>query len=219
MWSAGGLAGFLQRDSTMAVGFATDRRAKSFAERVGRLATCVLASVAAAMLGSAPVHAQASGGSGDLRLGPLTILTNAPTLLDLGSGVYDIIGNAHRNETAAADAELRLGQRFYGIGPAFGTILDIRGGGMAYFGLDSDVALGSVVVTPLMGFGAWWHGSSNDEELGGTFEFRLSLAVAYAFDNGSRLGVRFGHISNADTHKVNPGENDLMLTYGIPLGL
>jgi lipid A 3-O-deacylase len=223
MWSADGLAGFLQRDSTMTVGFGADRRTKGFAGRVGRLAVCMLFFCAAAVLGSAPVRAQSSaqsnGGGDDLRLGPLTILTNAPTLLDLGAGVYDIIGNAHRNETAAADAELRLGQRFYGIGPAFGTILDIRGGGMAYFGLDSDIALGPVVVTPLMGLGAWWHGNNNDENLGGTFEFRLSLAVAYAFDNGSRLGVRFGHISNADIHKVNPGENDLMLTYGIPLNL
>ena len=45
------------------------------------------------------------------------------------------------------------------------------------------------------------------------------LAAAYAFDNGFRLGIRFGHISNADIHRVNPGENDLMVTYGIPLGL
>jgi hypothetical protein len=149
----------------------------------------------------------------------VTILTQAPTLLDLGAGVYDIIGNAHRNETGAAAAELRFGQRFFGIGPAVGTIVNFRGGGMAYFGVDSDIAVGRVVVTPLAGLGAWWRGSGKDENLGGTFEFRLSLAAAYAFDNGSRLGVRFGHISNANIHKANPGENDLMLTYGIPLNL
>lgn len=146
-------------------------------------------------------------------------MTQAPTLLDLGVGVYDLIGNAHRNETGAVDAELRLGQRWAGIGPAVGTIVDLKGGGMVYVGLDSDLALGPVIVTPLMGLGAWWRGGGNDENLGGTFEFRLSLAAAYAFDNGSRLGIRFGHISNADLHQRNPGENDLMVTYGMPLKL
>ena len=154
-----------------------------------------------------------------LRLGPIGLFTRAPTLLDLGGGVYDIIGNAHRNETGAVDAELRLGQRWAGIGPAVGTIVDLRGGGMVYVGIDSDFALGPIVVTPLAGLGAWWRGTNNDENLGGIFEFRLSLEAAYAFDGGSRLGLRFGHVSNADTHKRNPGENDLMLTYGLPLSL
>jgi len=171
-----------------------------------------------ATLASTPAYAQFVP-SDELRLGPLGIMTQAPTLLDLGAGVYDLIGNAHRNETGAAAAELRFGQRWAGIGPAIGTIVNLRGGGMVYAGIDSDIALGPVVFTPLMGLGAWWRGGSNDENLGGTFEFRLSLAAAYAFADGSRLGIRFGHISNADIHRVNPGENDLMLTYGMPLAL
>jgi lipid A 3-O-deacylase len=183
--------------------------------RIQALATVLLVAVLAAAC-FRPAQAQ-SAAADQLRLGPIDILTGAPTLLDLGSGVYDIIGNAHRNETGAVDAELRLGRRWWGIGPAVGTIVDLRGGGMAYVGIDSDFALGPVVVTPLAGLGGWWRGSSSDENLGGTFEFRLSLETAYAFDSGSRLGVRFGHISNADTHKVNPGENDLMLTYSLPL--
>lgn len=176
-----------------------------------------------ALLGTSmagPARAQPSAAADDqLRLGPIGILTQAPTLLDVGAGVYDIIGNAHRNETGTADAELRLGQRWGGIGPAVGTIVDFRGGGMVYSGIDSDLALGPVVLIPLAGVGAWWRGGKSDENLGGTFEFRLSLEAAYAFDSGSRLGVRFGHISNADIHKANPGENDLMLNYGLPLSL
>jgi hypothetical protein len=182
-----------------------------------QLGSALLLALGMTAFGLAPALAQSPPEG--LRLGPLTILTQAPTLLDLGAGVYDIIGNAHRNETGAADAELRLGQRWGGVGPAVGTIVDARGGGMAYLGIDSDVALGPVIVTPLAGLGGWWHGGHNDENLGGTFEFRLSLAAAYAFDNGSRLGLRFGHISNADIHKVNPGENDVMATYAFPLTL
>jgi hypothetical protein len=187
--------------------------------RWARPTAAALSVVILAAVAGFPAWAQSAGSSDGLRLGPLGIVTQAPTLLDLGAGVYDLMGNAHRNETAAVDAELRLGQRWAAIGPAVGTIVSMRGGGMVYVGIDSDLALGPVVITPLMGLGAWWRGGHNDENLGGTFQFRLSLAVAYAFDGGSRLGVRFGHISNADIHRANPGENDLMVTYAIPLPL
>jgi hypothetical protein len=163
--------------------------------------------------------AQAPAAADQLRLGPLGILTQAPSVLDLGAGIWDLIGNAHRNESAAFDAEFRYGRRWFGIGPAAGIIVNSRGGGMGYIGIDSDIAVGPIILTPLAGLGAWWKGDRKDENLGGTFEFRLSLEAAYAFSNGSRLGLRIGHISNADTHKVNPGENDVMLTYALPLGL
>jgi len=88
-----------------------------------------------------------------LRLGPLGILTAAPTLVDLGAGVYDLIGNAHRNEMGAVDGEVRFGQRWNGIGPAAGTIVDFRGGGMVYAGIDSDRANGPIIVTPFAGLG------------------------------------------------------------------
>jgi lipid A 3-O-deacylase len=88
---------------------------------------------------------------------------------------------------------------------------------MIYGAFYSDLTLGPVVITPLAGLGVWWHGTNDDENLGGTFEFRLGLTVAYQFDNFSRLGVRLGHISNANSHRRNPGDNDLMVTYAIPL--
>lgn len=137
--------------------------------------------------------------------------------LDIGAGVYDLAGDHHRHETGAADVEYHFGQKFLGIGPALGVIADIRGGGMGYAALYGDIPVGPLVVTPLAGLGGWWHGNGNDENLGGTFQFRLSLEAAWRLDNASRLGLRFGHISNAGIHPVNPGDNDLMLTYSLPL--
>ena len=168
-------------------------------------------------LGAGLAVGGASGFADPVDLGPVTLRGNGPSFLDLGAGVYDLIGNAHRNETGAAEVEFRYGQKLYNIGPAVGVIGDLRGGGMVYAGIYSDFALGPIVITPLGGFGAWWHGASNDENLGGTFEFRLQLEVSYEFDNAGRIGVRFGHISNADIHKSNPGDNDVMLTYAAPL--
>ena len=187
--------------------------------RPARLVATVLFIALLSLSASVPACAQSAPPGSDIQVvGPVRILTQAPTLLDLGAGIFDLVGNAHRNQTGAVDAELRFGQRWFGIGPAIGTLINRRGGGMAYVGFDSDVAIGPIVVTPLAGFGAWWKGSNRDENLGGTFEFRLSLQAAYAVANGSRLGVRLGHISNANTHSRNPSENDVMATYAFPLG-
>jgi lipid A 3-O-deacylase len=146
--------------------------------------------------------------------------TARPTasVLDLGAGGYDIIGDHQHHRAAAVNGEFRYGQTLYGIGPAAGVIVNSDGGGMVYAALYHDFVLGPVVVTPLAGAGAWWRGGRHDENLGGTFQFRLGIEAAYRFADDSRLGLRFGHISNDGIHRVNPGENDLMLTYALPLG-
>jgi lipid A 3-O-deacylase len=177
-----------------------------------------LAVVAALVSGTSAALAQAAS-DGSLRLQPIALATEEPSYLELGAGVYDIIGDHGQHETFGGSAEFHFGQKLFFIGPAVGVIADARGGGMVYAALYSDISLGPMVVTPLAGIGAWWHGNHVDENLGGTFEFRLSLAAAYEFADRSRLGLRFGHISSAGINKKNPGENDLMLTYGLPLQL
>jgi lipid A 3-O-deacylase len=174
------------------------------------------------VLGAGMAAAQSSAG-GELRLAPMPLQTPIPlptdakSYLEAAAGVYDIIGDGHRDETAAASIEFRLGRKLYYLGPAVGLIGNMRGGGMIYLGLYGDIPIGPVVVTPLAGLGAWRRGGHSDEDLGGWFQFRLSLEAAYQFLDRSRLGLRFGHISNADIHRKNPGENDLMLTYALPL--
>ncbi len=160
-----------------------------------------------------------SENDGSLRLSPAGLATPDPSYVELGAGAYDLIGDHAKLETFAASAEFHFARKLFFIGPAIGVIGDARGGGMVYAAFYGDIPLGPVIVTPLAGLGAWWKGGRTDENLGGTFQFRLSLETAYQFDGGSRLGVRFGHISSADINKHNPGENDLMLTYGLPLAL
>ena len=60
---------------------------------------------------------------------------------------------------------------------------------------------------------------SGGEDLGSTFQFRASVELSYQFDNQSRVGVQVAHISNAGTSSRNPGPNELLLTYAIPLHL
>ncbi|MEB8520340.1 acyloxyacyl hydrolase, partial [Acidithiobacillus ferriphilus] len=53
--------------------------------------------------------------------------------------------------------------------------------------------------------------------LDGTFQFRLELSLAYQFANQSRLGIKIAHISNAYIANEDPGEDDVLLTYALPL--
>ena len=89
------------------------------------------------------------------------------------------------------------------------------GGVFGYAGMYADFGFGRYVLTPLVGAGAYHRGGNGD--LGGAFEFRLSLALAYEFRNHNRLGVQFAHISNAGTHHINPGENEALLVFAIPV--
>ena len=58
----------------------------------------------------------------------------------------------------------------------------------------------------------------NGKDLGHVFEIRSALEVAYRFDDRSRLGVMFYHISNAGLgDDKNPGAEALTLSYSFPL--
>lgn len=146
---------------------------------------------------------------------------DGPSYIDLGAGAFDAFGFSFQGDHEAsttweARAEYRYGGKLFYLGPALGIVANGRGGWMAYAGLYTDLRLGPIVLTPMGGVGAYHKGGS--EDLGGIFQFRLSATAAYEFSNASRLGIQVAHISNAGIHPSNPGENELLLTYAIPLG-
>jgi lipid A 3-O-deacylase len=156
-------------------------------------------------------------GSG-LDLGPIQIKGDEPSYGDLGLGAFNIQRHRESPTDGEGHIELRYGRKLFYLGPALGFLGDTRGGFFGYGGFYSDVALGPFVLTGLAGAGGYDRGSSADSiDLGGTFEFRLSADLAYEFDDESRFGVQFAHISNAGLHDRNPGENELLLTYAVPL--
>jgi lipid A 3-O-deacylase len=149
------------------------------------------------------------------QLGPLVVHGDEADVLTLGLGVFDPFKEVH-DESAAATLEYRLGRKLFVIGPSIGGMANSDGGLFGYFGLYSDISVGKVYFTPQVAMGAYHQGNSRD--LGGVFQFREMVDLAYRFDNGQRLGVRVAHISNAHIHEYNPGEEEYYLTYAIPLG-
>jgi hypothetical protein len=175
----------------------------------------LIAANALALMTAASIADPAAAQSNDgLTLGPVQVLGDGPSYLDFAAGAFNAQGNRDSSATAEARLEFRYGRKLWIFGPAVGVLGNLQGGVYAYGGIYSDLRWGRIVVTPLAGAGAYHRGGS--EDLGGVFQFRLSLGIAYEFTDSSRLGLQIAHLSNANIHDKNPSENELLLTYAIP---
>ena len=184
---------------------------------LGRLRSAGLIGALIALSPSAQAVAE-NQREGFHRLGPIEILGDALSYAEVGLGAFDVFterdGSAERS--GVAQIQLRWGQKLYFIGPVIGLLGNTDGGVFGYGGIYADLAYGNLVVTPVLAAGGYSEGGSKD--LGGVFQFRLELGVAYEFDDGTRIGVRLGHISNAGIHDDNPGAEELFITFAIPFG-
>ena len=132
--------------------------------------------------------------------------------MEVGVGAFDVFGRDEPRRSAVGRLELRIGEKVYFVGLAIGLMANTDGGVYGYGGFYADLVYGDFVLTPFLGFGGYREGGSKD--LGGVFQFRSGGTLAYAFPDGSRLGIHVGHLSNAYIHEDNDGEEDIMLTYG-----
>lgn len=152
--------------------------------------------------------------SEDIHLGPLVLMGEAAHYLEIGAGAFDFLDEDDAETSGAARIELRLGDKLGVIGPALGLIATLDGSVLGYGGLYADLALGPIVLTPMLAVGGYAQGDGKD--LGGVAQFRSSLGLAYAFDGGVRLGAQFAHTSNAGLNEPNPGEEEIYLTVAWP---
>jgi lipid A 3-O-deacylase len=137
-----------------------------------------------------------------------------PSYVAVGAGVYDVL---HNYTAGQARLEFRFGQRWFFLKPMVGVLATTDKSVMGYFGFRFDLYLGQhVVVTPNAAVGAFYRGDG--KQLGSTIEFKTGGEFAWRFDDHSRLGLQFDHISNAGIGKHNPGTESLVLYYSIPIG-
>jgi hypothetical protein len=139
--------------------------------------------------------------------------TEEPDFIALGVGVFDI----NDDETAAEFRfEYRSDLKLFFLTPLLGLMINSDAGAYIYGGLGLDLFFGRrVVLTPNAAFGAYEDG--NGKDLGSVIEFRTGVELAYRFDDYSRLGLAFNHISNAGIDEKNPGTESLVATYALPL--
>jgi lipid A 3-O-deacylase len=181
--------------------------------KCARLLAAGLAGMAAVVM-APPVVAQQTVNPA-YTLGPVTVHGREPDMAMVGLGQFDF-GADIGDPSFGANLEYRLGRKLWVIGPSAGLSVNTRGGVYGYLGIYADLSIGRVVVTPQLAAGGWRRGKSAD--LGGVFEFRQSLDVAWRFENGWRAGIRVTHISNANIYDENPGVEELFATLAVPLG-
>ncbi|MBM3489989.1 MAG: acyloxyacyl hydrolase [Alphaproteobacteria bacterium] len=144
---------------------------------------------------------------------PAQAETDDPAFLVAGFGVFDV-NDEHR--TGEARLEFRSGWRFLMFKPFLGMLGNDDGALYGYAGVLVDLYWGRRIVTTLsFAPGAYHRGSSKD--LGATLEFRSQIEFAYRFADRSRLGLAYGHLSNAGIGDDNPGTESLILSYALPL--
>ncbi len=156
---------------------------------------------------TAPATTEASGGD--------------PDLVSFGVGYFDVLKNEPRNRAADFRLEYRWGETLWSdvkdwvsIRPWVGTEITSDGGVYGAGGILFDIPLGSLTFTP--SFGAGLHYDGDGKQLGSFWEFRSQAELSYRFENDSRIGIAFGHISNAGLSKDNPGSEILTLYYHVP---
>jgi hypothetical protein len=149
-----------------------------------------------------------------LALAPRAARAGDPNYLAVGAGVYDVL---HNFTAAQGRLEFRFADRFLFIKPMVGVLFTHKGTVMGYGGFRIDLYLGQhLVVTPTAAVGAFYRG--NGKQLGSAIEFKTGGEFAWRFDDHSRLGIAFDHISNAGIGKHNPGTESLMLFWSFPIG-
>ena len=72
----------------------------------------------------------------------------------------------------------------------------------------------NLIFTP--SFGAGYYDDGDGKKLGNNIEFRTTFEISYQLKSKNRLGISFGHISNANIGDKNPGVEILSLSFQKP---
>ena len=149
---------------------------------------------------------------------PLEAKVEEPFLLSISGGVFNLIKDkksANFQIECRSNFSLYREHKFF-IRPVFGYMRALNSSSYLYGGLAFDLMPSPhIVISPSFSPGVYMKGQGMD--LGYALEFKTTLEIAYRFNNRSRIGVMFYHLSNANIGKKNPGTECLMLVYSIPI--
>jgi len=142
---------------------------------------------------------------------PISSYADEKSLLTLGIGIGGVLDNKQEGYLVM---EYRPSCRFYTLTPWI-TFEGTRHVAYVGVGFLLDVPLGEhLICTP--SFGGGYYETHNAIDLGYALEFRSAFELSYHFSDHSRVGVSFGHYSNASFSNKNPGIESLKLTYSLP---
>jgi hypothetical protein len=195
-----------------------------------RLRDRFLATSALLMLCAAPAQAADTGswtfGSTDPSLLGVGIGLFDETFFDPRVGFFSIDYNRMHFESSDMRFEYASGYNLLPTSEVFGRLhpvggIEMTGAGGTFLnaGVNYDVNFGPLHFVPAFTPGLFFPGDG--KRLNYPLEFRTQVEFAYEFNDRSRLGVAFSHISNSQlsfiAHKPNPGADTVMVYYRFPL--
>ena len=137
-----------------------------------------------------------------------------PPFITIGLGGIGVV--ADREKTGVVHFEYRSDWEFWKVRPFIGAFATTDASLYGYFGFKVDMFFGRrIVITPNVAVGAYEDGDGQD--LGHVIEFRSGVEFAWRFDDRSRLGVAVHHLSNTSIGTDNPGTEEIVLFYSLPL--
>ena len=130
-----------------------------------------------------------------------------PPRIAIGGGAFDVLPDSKKpgnGTTGLALGEYRFGDVLWIVAPFVGAFGTGKGAFYGYGGFGIDINFFErFVATPSAAVGYFTPGTGID--LGAHTEFRTGGEFDYRFENLTRIGVGFYHISNAGIGKKNPG--------------
>jgi lipid A 3-O-deacylase len=140
-----------------------------------------------------------------------------PHLLSFGVGIFNVVRG---NKIPLFQLEYRSDYSLYRssrifIRPLVGIMATTEKSIYVYGGIAFDFFFPNhIVFTPSFAPGFYHKGDGKD--LGLPLEFRSSLELSYRFEDASRVGAMFYHMSNASLGHKNPGTECLVFFYSFP---
>lgn len=142
-----------------------------------------------------------------------------PPRVALGGGAFDVLPNSNKPGSGATGlvlSEYRFGDVLWIVAPFVGVMGTGKGAFYGYGGFGFDIVFADKwLITPSAAVGYFSHGSGID--LGSHCEFRTGAELGYRFENLTRFGIGFYHISNAGITKQNPGVELVTAVLTVPL--
>ena len=150
-----------------------------------------------------------------------------------GLGVYDVkFDGSQTNEAVDIRYERRFDNSVVEIGPESENFFYLK----PFFGFETTTdsavyVLGGIYLEDNLGtlfagddsnfiftpsFGAGFYEDGDGKKLGNNIQFRTTFEFSYELKNKNRIGISFGHISNANLGDKNPGTEILSLSYQVP---
>ena len=116
-----------------------------------------------------------------------------------------LIGFQHQNEN------LNRNTFFGNISPITGGFLTENSAAYIYTGIEWNLDIGDLVLTPSFAPGFYHEGDGKD--LGHALEFKSEVQLSYSSSEKTNFGVSYNHVSNASLGDKNPGANSYMFNF------